>query len=557
MQGIEGYQLVRRIGAGGMGTVHEALDADGRRVAVKVLHPAIAADPAARERLRREVELLHRVRGRGVARVLDAEVDGVTAFVVTELIDGPTLEDDVRDHGPLDDAELAGLAHGLAEGLDTIHAAGITHRDLKPGNVMLAADGPVIIDFGIAQVADDVRLTQTGMVTGTPGYLDPDVLAGADPGPAGDWWAWAAVLTYAATGRPPFGRGGMQAVLGRVSTGVVDTEGLPTRLATVLSAALDPEPARRLPPGDVLAALDGDWDRPLLRELLAAPPVAAARTDVLPPSVVPVDRTRTLPPQESWAPTATPDPWSRPPTAVVEPWHQPAAAEPWHQPTTVAPEPWSGRPGGGPVTELGPTAPPPGWGLAPQEVPPWVVPPRRRTGTVAALGLGLSALATLAPGWWALGAVAVVVLLGAVGRGAQRLRAGRVRRGLRRGDAARAWLGAPVHLLWAAAATLPGLLLAGVLGAGGWWTVRTLTAPPPDMEPWLLWGAAALALWALWSVPPAAATREGARVVLGGLPGPARVVLTVLGLATAAVLAATVLTGSPPDPYWPPFPPPA
>src|SRR5690554_6207783 len=106
---IEGYRLVRQIGAGGMGTVHEAVDADGARVAVKILHDAIAADPAARMRLRREVELLHRVRDAGVARVLDAEVDGVTAFVVTELIDGPTLEDDVREHGPLEGDELAGL----------------------------------------------------------------------------------------------------------------------------------------------------------------------------------------------------------------------------------------------------------------------------------------------------------------------------------------------------------------------------------------------------------------------------------------------------------------
>src|SRR5690625_7676782 len=106
MQGIEGYRLLRRIGAGGMGTVHEALDADGNRVAVKVLHPAIAADPAARERLRREVALLHRVRGQGVARVLDAEGDGVTAFGVTELIDGPTPEAQVRDNGPVATAAL-------------------------------------------------------------------------------------------------------------------------------------------------------------------------------------------------------------------------------------------------------------------------------------------------------------------------------------------------------------------------------------------------------------------------------------------------------------------
>src|SRR5690625_4988596 len=518
MEGVDGYRLVRRIGAGGMGTVHEAIDADGNRVAVKVLHDAIAADPAARERMRREVELLHRVRGEGVARVLDAEVDAATAFVVTELIDGPTLEDDVREHGPLAEEELGGLAHGLAQGLDAIHAAGIAHRDLKPGNVMLSPRGPVIIDFGIAQVADDVRLTQTGMVTGTPGYLDPDVIAGADPGPAGDWWAWAAVLTFAATGRPPFGRGGMQAVLARVSTGVVDTEGLSDGLATVLTAALDPEPARRLPPREVLAALDGDWHRPALQQLLAAPPVPSTRTDVMPPSVPPAGATRVLPPVAGHA-------------------------EPWY------PQPGGGRPDMPVDHPLGPV----GWGAPPlaEERPP-----RRRTGTVAALGLGATALAVAAPGAWAVGAVLAVVVLGAVGRAAQRLRAVRVRRGRRPADTARAWVGAPLHLLWALAATLPGLLIGGLLAAGGWWLVHALAAPAQELHPWLLWGAAALGLGVMWTAPPSQAAREGARVVLGGVPRAVRVVLAVLALVTALVVAGLVLGGSPPDPVWQPLPEP-
>src|SRR5690606_41220600 len=127
----------------------------------------------------------------------------------------------------------------------------------KRGSGRLPTAVPHTIDVGIAQVADDVRLTQTGLVTGTPGYLDPDVIAGNDPGPAGDWWAWAAVLTFAATGRPPFGRGGMAAGVARVSSGVVDTEGLPPLLATVRRAALEPAPARRAPPTGVPAAPHG------------------------------------------------------------------------------------------------------------------------------------------------------------------------------------------------------------------------------------------------------------------------------------------------------------
>lgn len=264
---VGGYRLLRRLGSGGMGTVHEAVDADGRRVALKLLHPHIGMDPAARLRLEREVSLLHRVRETGVARVLDAEVEEFEAFIVTELVEGPTLEEDVAEDGPFTPEELATLAHGLAAALRGIHAAGVVHRDFKPGNVMMSDTGPVVIDFGIAQVADDVRLTQTGMVTGTPGYLDPEVIAGAEPSPVCDWWGWAAVLVFAATGRPPFGRGPTAAVLARVATGQVDTGGVEPEIADVLTAALAPAPPDRLTPEAVLEVLDavageGDAGRP-------------------------------------------------------------------------------------------------------------------------------------------------------------------------------------------------------------------------------------------------------------------------------------------------------
>lgn len=272
---VGGYRLLRRIGAGGMGTVHEAVDADGRRVALKLLHPHIGADPQARKRLSREVALLHRVRETGVARVLDAEVEDAEAFVVTELIEGPTLEEDVAEDGPFTPTELATLAHGLAGALRAIHAVGVVHRDFKPGNVMMSENGPVIIDFGIAQVADDARLTQTGMVTGTPGYLDPEVIAGAEPSPVCDWWGWAAVLVFAATGRPPFGRGPTGVVLARVATGQADTEGLDPVVARALRAALHPDPAQRLGPDGVLAVLDGQWGDDKLTQMLHTTGLAA------------------------------------------------------------------------------------------------------------------------------------------------------------------------------------------------------------------------------------------------------------------------------------------
>ena len=533
---IEGYRLVRQIGAGGMGVVHEAYDADGNRVAVKILHEAIAADPAARTRLRREVELLHRVRDAGVARVLDAEVDGATAFVVTELVDGPTLEDDVREQGPLEGAELAGLAHGLAEGLHAIHTAGITHRDLKPGNVMLSPRGPVIIDFGIAQVADDVRLTQTGMVTGTPGYLDPDVIAGADPGPAGDWWAWAAVITFAATGRPPFGRGGMQAVLARVSTGVVDVEGLPERLGRVLHSALDPQPARRLTPRDVLAALDGDWQHPALVQLLSQAPPTTPRTDVLPPSLPPAVRV------DGSGPTANP-------TRMLASDYPPsghAAGQPSAPGYAgVFPEQQGWYPPAGPMGQMGPVEP-----------PPWARPAPGRPWTVAALGLGLSTLAVLVPGWWLVSTVVLLVLLATVGRGARRLRQLRHRRGLRRGDSARAWLGSPLHLLWAAGALIPGFLIGGILAGGTWWVTHALLDLPEQILPWLLWGAAALGLTLAWTVPRSAAARGGARTVLATVPAAVRTVVVLGVLVAAAVLGVVLLSGGVPEPLWVPLPEP-
>lgn len=562
MTGIEGYRLLRRLGAGGMGTVHEALDADGRRVAIKVIHESISADPAARQRLRREVELLHRVRHQRVARVLDAEVDGVDAFVVTELVEGPTLEDEVSEHGPLAGADLLELAEGLADGLDAIHGAGITHRDLKPGNVMLAPHGPVIIDFGIAQVADDVRLTQTGMITGTPGYLDPDVIAGTDPGPDGDWWAWAAVLAFAATGRAPFGRGTIPAVLARVSTGVVDTAGLPEVLARALRAALDPEPSRRLPPDDLLAVISGEWDLATLTDVLQTrPPLPATRAvdapaTPLPPSYAPAaPATRSLPASgaEPWAPspdgwqgTAPDDGGSLAPTSTSAPWDAlpPLYGGSLASPPTTAP--WQGPPPGLPGQMFD---------HAPPEPASWAVPPGRHPGTVGVLGLALSGLAVLAPGTWGLLLAGLLVLLGTLGRGSQWLRARRRRRGLRRGDSARTWLAAPWHLLWALAAALPGLLVGAALGASLWWLTGSLGDPSDPGPPLILWGAALLITMLVWALPPSGAAREGTNLVIEMLPRALRLTLTLLALAALGALVTAVVMGTLPEPSWAPWAP--
>ncbi|MBX9244470.1 serine/threonine protein kinase, partial [Actinotalea ferrariae] len=223
---IGGYRVLGPLGHGGMGAVYRAVDGDGTTVALKLLHPHLGADPDARERLRREVSNLQRVRHPGVARVLDAEIEADEAFVVTELVEGDDLAARVRSRGPLTPVELADLAERLRGAVAVVHEAGVLHRDLTPGNVMVTDRGPVLIDFGIAQAVDDLRVTSTGLVMGTPGYLAPELLEGAAPSEDGDWWSWAALLALAATGRPPFGGPPLQAVLARARAGEPDLDGL-------------------------------------------------------------------------------------------------------------------------------------------------------------------------------------------------------------------------------------------------------------------------------------------------------------------------------------------
>ncbi len=252
---IGGYTILAPLGSGGMGTVYRAVDGGGTPVALKLLHPHIGADPSSRERLRREVLALQRLRHPGVAAVLDAEADSTEAFLVTELVPGADLAEHVRQRGPLDAAALHRLADGLRDALGAVHAAGVVHRDLKPSNVLVTADGPVLIDFGIAQSVDETRVTSTGFVVGTPGYLAPELVDGAEPTPATDWWGWAALLAYAATGRAPFGTRPLEAVLVRTRSGDADLAGLGPVTAGALWDALAADPADRAEPDEVVAAL--------------------------------------------------------------------------------------------------------------------------------------------------------------------------------------------------------------------------------------------------------------------------------------------------------------
>ena len=239
------YRLLDRIGEGGMGVVYLARDPEQRSVAVKILRPAVAGDPNARRRLAREVETMRRVRSPFVAEVIDTDVTGAVPYIVTQYVPGRTLDEVVTEAGPLSGDRLIRLASGLAEALTAIHAAGVVHRDLKPGNVMLVNGHPVVIDFGIAQALDSTRLTMTGMFMGTPGYLSPEVIEGHNSTSFSDVHAWGATVALAATGRPPFGAGSYETIFYRIINGQPDLTGVASPMADLLAAALRRDPASR------------------------------------------------------------------------------------------------------------------------------------------------------------------------------------------------------------------------------------------------------------------------------------------------------------------------
>lgn len=237
-----------------MGVVWRAFAPDGQQVAVKVLRTHLAADPNLRLRFEREVTTLSRIRGRHIAEVVEADLDNDLPYLVTRFVDGPSLHEIVDEAGPLRGPELKTLALGLLDALVSIHAAGVVHRDLKPGNVLIEDGEPRVIDFGIAQLTHDVRLTMTGMVFGTPGYLAPELLTGADPTPAVDVHAWGATLAFAATGRAPFGRGALEAVALAVLQRQPDLAGVDRWLGPALAAAMAKDPRERPSPAELI-----DW----------------------------------------------------------------------------------------------------------------------------------------------------------------------------------------------------------------------------------------------------------------------------------------------------------
>ena len=326
------FELLGRLGEGGQGVVYlgRGTNPGEERVAVKVLRSTVDANVL--ERLARELDAIHQVQPFVTAGVIEASAEGDRRYVVSEFIDGPSLQERVDDRGPLPEGDLQRLAVGTATALTAIHGAGVVHRDFKPANVLLGPDGPRVVDFGIARLTDAATIT-SGLI-GTPSYVAPEQLAGRRPTSAVDIFAWALTMIYAATGRLAFGADSVPAVMHRIMYEEPDVSGLPPSLRTVVLECLDKDPDRRPSARDLLLRLVD----PTAARVAAGPPVAAGRWRELPrPAERPgrlgsahrvavpairahVPRIRARPPRgpggrRSWPPAA---PW--PPRSSSSPW---------------------------------------------------------------------------------------------------------------------------------------------------------------------------------------------------------------------------------------------
>ncbi|WP_395574109.1 protein kinase [Streptomyces sp. BK79] len=249
---VGGYRLAARLGAGGMGRVYLSHTQGGRPVALKVVRPELADDPVFRRRLGREVEAARRVKGAYTAELIDAGPDGVPPWLATLYVPGPSLSDAVARGGPLPVPAVLWLMAGVAEALQAIHGAGIVHRDLKPSNVLLASDGPRVIDFGIAVAADSTAHTATGTAIGTPQYMAPEQASAGDVTAATDVFSLGQTAAFAALGRPLYGDGPAVGVLYRIVHSEPDLSGLPERLRELIARCLAAEPGDRITPAEVV-----------------------------------------------------------------------------------------------------------------------------------------------------------------------------------------------------------------------------------------------------------------------------------------------------------------
>jgi len=421
---VNGYRLLTRLGEGGMGVVHLAQRPGEQRVALKVIRPHIVGDDEARARLAREVGSLERIRSPRVAEIVDADPFGDIPYVATRYVPGLTLHEHVKQEGRITGTDLVHFGRCLAEAVAAVHAGGVLHRDVKPSNVLLEGRNPVLIDFGLARVADDPRITHTGWLLGTPGFLAPEILHGQDATTASDVHSWAATVAYAGLGRPPFGRGPGMAIMDRVRRGEHDLEGLPGQLRSLLAECLEPEPAHRPTLAEVLEELGADV--PVSHSPDADPFTVPLAVAALAPSY---DVTEV----EPLRPTLVdPDP----------------AADHWIFDGDEEDDRW-----GHPI-ELGEPVPPLGERL-------------RRLGLVLLLAAVVTGAVAAAP-WVAMAVVAVVVwLLRSGSLATSRIADRRRLRGLKWYDAPQLVLSSPWHLVQSLPTTIVLLLWGGGMAAAG------------------------------------------------------------------------------------------
>ncbi|MFE1235931.1 serine/threonine-protein kinase [Streptomyces tendae] len=350
---VAGYRLAARLGAGGMGRVYLSHTRGGRPVAIKVVRSELADDPTFRRRFGREIKAARRVKGAYTAELIDADPDGTPPWLATLYVPGPSLSDAVARNGPLPVPAVLWLMAGVAEALQAIHGAQIVHRDLKPANVLLAADGPRVIDFGISLAADGTAHTATGTTIGTPQYMAPEQASGSDVTTATDVFSLGQTAAFAALGKPLYGDGPAATVLYRIVHSEPDLSGLPERLRGLLGRCLAAVPEERATPAEIvewcrreLGRDGGETAGPAVWREIAGPPVA------VPPPVAATGPATAAAPVAAPGPTAVHTaPWTAPQGAVP----QGSVPAPW---PGGAPAPWTGAVGpGGPTVPRRPDGP--------------------------------------------------------------------------------------------------------------------------------------------------------------------------------------------------------
>ena len=553
------YRLQDRLGEGGMGVVHLARDPEGRPVAVKVLHPLGSEGATARRRLAREVETMRRVRSPYVAEVLDADVTGEFPYIVTRFVAGPTLDEMVRTRGPLSGSGLRRLAHGMAEALAAIHAAGVVHRDLKPGNVMLTDDRPIVIDFGIAQAGDATRLTQTGLVMGTPGYLAPEVIEGEPASPASDVHSWGSTMAFAATGHLPFGGGSYETIFYRIISGRADLTGVPAPLVPLISAALARDPSHRPsagwlstqaialdmsapgPPAGVYNGADTMTQHPRESVFLPAGPAAGPRPPG--PAVPPPGPAVSAGPAPGPAQVLpAPKQAARDVADLLPPVSYPRAGKQQKQPYQDQAGPWGPQ---GPKPAAAAARPaasaPPAPAARPAAAP--------NTAAGLALMVALAALTVMLPVAGLVASLAVITLLRAADRAQSKLAVRRSVRGPRASDLVVVLVTAPLTVARALLTEILMAPLAIIVGAAAYGLAVVLTHSM-NMPRAGAYAAAAVVAW--YGLGPGSGRPRRQLDRMAGAIARTRTSAAAIALSVWALAVAAVLFASSQTPYyWP------